>query len=87
VPHGCAQGALACQVTDNLVQEFIRIRPQHEDQREAIVLALCKRTYTSRCLVSFACCGMPGKPGGSMCACAAGGVGRSHDAPGLAWTP
>lgn len=39
------------QVTDNLVQEFIRIRPAMEPMREAIVLSLCKRVYKERCLV------------------------------------
>eukprot|EP00045_Choanoeca_perplexa_P008285 m.76425 g.76425 ORF g.76425 m.76425 type:complete len:737 (+) comp14430_c0_seq1:73-2283(+) len=39
------------KVTDNLIQEFIRIRPQHEASREAIVLALVKRTHKSHCLV------------------------------------
>eukprot|EP00730_Choanoeca_flexa_P005315 TRINITY_DN11925_c0_g1_i3.p1 TRINITY_DN11925_c0_g1~~TRINITY_DN11925_c0_g1_i3.p1 ORF type:complete len:732 (+),score=192.36 TRINITY_DN11925_c0_g1_i3:41-2236(+) len=39
------------KVTDNLVQEFVRIRPQHETSREAIVLSLVKRTHKSHCLV------------------------------------
>ena len=39
------------QVTDNLIQEFIRIRPTMEVMREAIVLSLCKRVYKDRCLV------------------------------------
>ena len=38
-------------VAANLKQEFVRIRPDHEDDREAILFALCKRTFTMRCLV------------------------------------
>jgi ATP-dependent RNA helicase DDX27 len=39
------------QVTSNLTQEFVRIRKSRESAREAIVLALCSRVYTSRCMV------------------------------------
>eukprot|EP00041_Stephanoeca_diplocostata_P025562 m.671598 g.671598 ORF g.671598 m.671598 type:complete len:776 (+) comp22774_c0_seq3:184-2511(+) len=39
------------QVTSNLTQEFVRIRKQRENCRESIVLALCSRIYTSKCLV------------------------------------
>jgi len=39
------------QVTDNLIQEFVRIRPTREDDRDAITLALCKRVYKERTLV------------------------------------
>ena len=41
------------QVTGNLTQEFVRIRPTREHDREAIVLALCKRTYKSKVVVRF----------------------------------
>eukprot|EP01147_Barroeca_monosierra_P001094 gene1094-4322_t len=39
------------KATDNLIQEFVRIRPEHEDKREAIVLSLCKRTFKERCMI------------------------------------
>ena len=39
------------QVTSRLVQEFVRIRPTREDDREAIALALLTRTYKSRVVV------------------------------------
>ena len=39
------------QVTNNLTQEFIRIRPTREQDREAVVVSLCKRTYTQRVLL------------------------------------
>ena len=38
-------------VAANLKQEFVRIRSDHEEDREAILFALCKRTFTTRCLV------------------------------------
>ena len=38
-------------VAANLKQEFVRIRPEHESDREPILLALCKRTFTTRCLI------------------------------------
>ncbi|KAI6659364.1 ATP-dependent RNA helicase DDX27 [Oopsacas minuta] len=38
-------------VAATLKQEFIRIRADHENDREAMLYALCKRTFTSRCLV------------------------------------
>jgi ATP-dependent RNA helicase DDX27 len=40
-------------LADHLVQEFIRIRPSRESDREAIVLALCARSFTSRVIVFF----------------------------------
>eukprot|EP00043_Microstomoeca_roanoka_P026253 m.11118 g.11118 ORF g.11118 m.11118 type:complete len:745 (+) comp6384_c0_seq1:414-2648(+) len=39
------------KATDNLIQEFVRIRPEHEDKREAIVLSLCKRSFKTRCMI------------------------------------
>lgn len=38
-------------VAATLKQEFIRIRPERENDREAMLYALCKRTFTTRCLV------------------------------------
>ncbi|KAK3716115.1 hypothetical protein QZH41_019654, partial [Actinostola sp. cb2023] len=38
-------------VAYNLTQEFIRIRPNREEDRLAIVSALCCRTFTDHCLV------------------------------------
>lgn len=38
-------------VTSNLVQEFVRIRAAKEPFREAIVAALCRRTFKTRTLV------------------------------------
>ncbi|KAG2766555.1 hypothetical protein JG687_00010210 [Phytophthora cactorum] len=35
----------------HLVQEFVRIRPNREDDREAILLALCTRTFRSNTIV------------------------------------
>jgi ATP-dependent RNA helicase DDX27 len=40
-------------LADHLIQEFIRIRPQREGDREAMVLALCARTFHSRVIVFF----------------------------------
>jgi len=38
-------------IVDNLTQEFIRIRENKEDERPAIVLALCKRSFTSQTII------------------------------------
>ncbi len=40
-------------LADHLVQEFIRIRPTREADREAIVLALCARSFRERVIVFF----------------------------------
>ncbi|KAF9972945.1 nucleolar DEAD-box protein required for synthesis of 60S ribosomal subunit [Actinomortierella ambigua] len=36
-----------------LVQEFVRIRQHREEDRPAILLALCSRTFKKRCIVFF----------------------------------
>ncbi|ORZ39187.1 P-loop containing nucleoside triphosphate hydrolase protein [Catenaria anguillulae PL171] len=36
-----------------LIQEFIRVRPQREEDRPAILLALCSRTFKAKCIVFF----------------------------------
>jgi ATP-dependent RNA helicase DDX27 len=38
-------------VAANLQQEFIRIRPNREDDRQAVILALCARSFQDHCLV------------------------------------
>lgn len=38
---------------DNLTQEFIRIRPNAEANRPAILLSLASRTFTRKCLIFF----------------------------------
>ncbi|KAF0687480.1 Aste57867_20789 [Aphanomyces stellatus] len=38
-------------MAQHLVQEFVRIRPQREDDREAILLALCTRTFKTNTIV------------------------------------
>eukprot|EP00123_Amoebidium_parasiticum_P017680 comp23942_c6_seq1/m.42330 comp23942_c6_seq1/g.42330 ORF comp23942_c6_seq1/g.42330 comp23942_c6_seq1/m.42330 type:complete len:839 (-) comp23942_c6_seq1:320-2836(-) len=37
----------------NLIQEFIRIRPNRERDRDAILLALVKRTFKNNCIIFF----------------------------------
>eukprot|EP00937_MAST-01D_sp_MAST-1D-sp2_P006195 g6195.t1 len=37
----------------HLVQEFVRVRKSREAEREAILLALCKRTFKSKTIVFF----------------------------------
>ncbi|ESO00124.1 hypothetical protein HELRODRAFT_83731 [Helobdella robusta] len=39
------------EVALNLQQEFVRIRANHESDREAIVCALIKRTFQNRCII------------------------------------
>jgi ATP-dependent RNA helicase DDX27 len=34
-----------------LKQEFVRIRKEHEADREAVLLSLCTRTFHTRCIV------------------------------------
>ncbi|KAI9144341.1 P-loop containing nucleoside triphosphate hydrolase protein [Paraphysoderma sedebokerense] len=36
-----------------LVQEFVRIRSHRESDRPAILLALCKRTFKTKCIIFF----------------------------------
>ncbi|RLO09042.1 hypothetical protein DYB28_003430 [Aphanomyces astaci] len=40
-------------MAQHLVQEFVRIRPTREDDREAILLALCTRTFKTNALQRF----------------------------------
>ncbi|XP_004364941.2 ATP-dependent RNA helicase DRS1 [Capsaspora owczarzaki ATCC 30864] len=37
----------------NLTQEFVRVRPQREKEKEAIVLAVCKRSFHTKTIVFF----------------------------------
>ena len=47
-----ADGTLnSVRVPSTLHQEFVRIRREHEGDREAILLALCTRTFKTRCIV------------------------------------
>ena len=41
-------------VADNLSQEFVRLRPSKEHEREAVLLSLVTRTFTSRTIVFLA---------------------------------
>ena len=41
-------------VADNLQQEFVRLRPAREFEREAVLLSLVTRTFTSRTIVFLA---------------------------------
>ncbi|RKP36995.1 P-loop containing nucleoside triphosphate hydrolase protein [Dimargaris cristalligena] len=43
----------AKQAAANLVQEFIRIRPNREADRPAVLLSLCRKTYKRRCIIFF----------------------------------
>ena len=38
-------------VASNLTQEFVRIRENHEKDREAVILALCKSIFTSKVII------------------------------------
>ena len=38
-------------IVDTLVQEFIRVRKGTDEDREAIVLSLCKRTFKSKVII------------------------------------
>ena len=40
-------------LASNLVQEFIRIRKHHEEDRDAVLISLCKRTFKSQCIIFF----------------------------------
>ena len=40
-------------VAAGLEQEFIRLRPKREGDREAVLVALCTRTFKTRTIVFF----------------------------------
>lgn len=40
-------------MSKQLIQEFVRVKKSREDDREAILLALCTRTFTTRTIVFF----------------------------------
>lgn len=37
----------------NLIQEFIRVRSDHEEDRDSLMLALCQHYYKERCIIFF----------------------------------
>lgn len=37
----------------NLIQEFIRVRSDHEEDRDSLILALCQHYYKERCIIFF----------------------------------
>ena len=41
-------------VAETLQQEFVRLRPHHEHEREAVLLSLVTRTYTSKAIIFLA---------------------------------
>jgi ATP-dependent RNA helicase DDX27 len=41
------------ETADNLQQEFVRVRVAKEPHRDAILLALCTRSFKSKCLIFF----------------------------------
>lgn len=53
-PFSCRQQIKVDPTNDvaaTLQQEFVRLRPQKEHEREALLLSLCTRTYTQRVIV------------------------------------
>jgi superfamily II DNA/RNA helicase len=47
-----AEGSLnSVRVPTSLCQEFVRVRKEHEGDREAMLLCLCTRTFHTRCIV------------------------------------
>ena len=38
-------------VATNLQQEFVRLRPNREHEREAVLLSLCTRTFKTKCII------------------------------------
>ena len=38
-------------VATNLQQEFVRLRPSREHEREAVLLSLCTRTFRNKCII------------------------------------
>lgn len=41
-------------MAESLQQEFVRLRPNKEHEREAVLLSLCTRTFTSRTIIFLA---------------------------------
>jgi ATP-dependent RNA helicase DDX27 len=41
------------ETAENLIQEFVRIRPQREHTRAAILVHLCQKLFRQRCIIFF----------------------------------